>query len=281
MKRSMFFPIQHLCQRGAGATLALLGAAGLWLFASKTAVAQNSVQRDPQALTILTQTLAAAGGRELLTSFQDLTETGTATYYLEQEVTGSVIVKERGLHQIRVDADLPEGRRRTVVNGAGGSLIEPNGKFRPIKRQICADLGSLTFPYLPLLEAIDDSSITVIDGGIVTYSGVSAHKIRIEKAYTWQEDPIGNRGALDGRDIYIDPKAFMVISISDQIRFGGPRAPGVSHEILYSNYRTEGGALIPLTISERMQGVTSVTLQLEHVAFNSRLTDADFGHEQN
>jgi hypothetical protein len=282
MKRLTFFPMQHLRLGGAGATtFALLGAAGLWLFASKAALAQNSVQRDQQALAILAQTIAAAGGRYLIASLQDVTETGTATFHLEQEVTGSVSVKERGLHQIKVDADLPEGRRSTVVNGAGGSLTEPDGQFRPINRQICADLGSLTFPYLPVLEAIDDSSITVIDGGLVTYNGASVHKIRIEKAYTSQHDPIGNRGALEGRDIYIDPSALMVVSISDQIHFGRQPENGIFHEMLFSNYRIQNGVPMPMTISERMQGVTSVTLQLDHVAFNSGLTDADFRHEKN
>lgn len=39
-----------------------------------------TVQRDPQALAILAQIIQAGGGVDLLTSIQDLSETGTVTY---------------------------------------------------------------------------------------------------------------------------------------------------------------------------------------------------------
>jgi len=70
MKTFRFFTRPISPSRYAGATLlGLLCSIGLWLLAPKTAFAQNPVQRDPQALTILAQTIKAGGGQELLLSF--------------------------------------------------------------------------------------------------------------------------------------------------------------------------------------------------------------------
>jgi hypothetical protein len=116
----------------------------------------TTVQRDPQALAILAKTILTGGAGDLLSSIQDITETGIVTYYTDDPTTGNVTIKARGLRQFRMEADMSTGRRTTVVNGAGGSLIEPDGQSRPIYRQSRADLGSITLPYLPLIAAIED-----------------------------------------------------------------------------------------------------------------------------
>ena len=96
----------------------------LCVFASRAALAQNSAQRDQHAVTILTQTIAACGGQDLLAAIQDFTETGTVTYYWADQITGNVTVKGRGLHQLKIEADLPAGKHTAVVNRDGGSLID-------------------------------------------------------------------------------------------------------------------------------------------------------------
>jgi hypothetical protein len=256
--------------------LGVLCAICLWTFVSLTAFAQTAIQRDQQALTILAQTITAGGGQDLLTSIQDLTETGTVTYYRDEEVSGNITVKARGLQQFRMDADLPEGRRSTVVNVASGSLTEESGRFRPISGQSVADLWSVTFPYLQIIAAIQDSSTKIIYGGLTTHNGASVYDIRIEKVYTSQQDSTGVRGNREGRDIYIDPNSFLVAAIFDQIHFGGTGDNGVPHEILYTNYQSENGVAMPLTISETVRGVTAATMSLSQVTFNSGLGDSAF-----
>src|ERR1700694_1891739 len=77
----------------------------------------QSVQRDPQALTILSQALSAAGGVASIAGLRDVTATGTITYFwADQQVPGSVTLKGRGLAQFRLDAILAAGPRSFVVN---------------------------------------------------------------------------------------------------------------------------------------------------------------------
>lgn len=254
----------------------LLCATGLLACVSVTASAQTAVQRDQQALALLAQTIAAGGGQDLLTSIRDLTETGTVTYPGDEEVSGNITVKSRGLHQFRMDADLPSGRCNTVVNAASGSLTQEDGRLRPIDAQSAADLWSVTFPYLHLIAAMRDSSTKIIYGGLTTHNDASVYQIRIEKAYTSQQDTTGVRGAREGRDIYIDPNSSLVVAIFDQLYFGGLQGGGAPHEFLYSNYQTENGIAMPLTISETVHGVIGATMQFAQVTFNTGLSDSDF-----
>jgi outer membrane lipoprotein-sorting protein len=256
--------------------LRLLCAACLPLLASNAAHAQYPVERDQQALTIVTQTIACAGGPELLTSIQDVTETGTVTYYWADQVAGTVTVKSRGLHEFRIDADIPSGTRTTVVSGDGGSLIEADGRNTPIYRQSANDLGSLPLPYLRLIGALQDSSTSIVYGGLVTHNGASAYDIRLQKVYTAQQDPNMNRGTREARDFYIDPETFLIGAVSDRIHFGGLSDEGIPHEILYSNYQSENGIIAPLTITETVRGVNGFTMMLSQVTFNSGLADTDF-----
>lgn len=258
-------------------SLALPLTIGLCLLAPRTCLSQGSAQRDQQALAILAQTIAAAGGSQSIASIQDFTEKGTVEYNFADPVTGSVTVKGRGLHQIRIDADLPKGMRTTVVNGKSGSMKEVDGRSWPINGQSAADLGSFTLPLLPLTGAMIDSSTSIIFGGLVNHNGSSAYDIRLQTAYTQQQDPTGHRGAEEARDFYIDPKTFLVVAVSGRLYFrGGPNDKGVPHEILYSNWQSVNGIMMPLAIVESVRGVTGFTIELSQVTYNSGLSDSDF-----
>lgn len=238
-------------------------------------VAQTAVQRDQQALIVIAQTIAAGGGQDLLRSIQDLTETGNVTYYWSEPVTATVTIKSRGLQQFRTDTVLSEGQRSTIVNGGGGSQIEVDGTIRTISGQSASDLGCLTFPYPPLIAAMQDSSTNVIYVGLVAHNGTSAYDVRIQKTYSLNQDPQGTRGAREARDFYIDSNALVVVAISDQFH-SGTNDQGLAHEIDYSNYQPENGVMMPLQIAESANGAPGSLITIGQVVFNSGLNDADF-----
>src|SRR6266478_1148258 len=78
----------------------------------------QSVQRDAQAISILSQALNAAGGATRLGAIQDFTGTGTIAYnWANNQVPGSVTVYGKGLDQFRMDAGMSSGTQSFVVNG--------------------------------------------------------------------------------------------------------------------------------------------------------------------
>jgi len=241
-----------------------------------TASAQTAAPRDPQALTILTQVISAGGGPAALTAVQDFTETGTVNYPSDGGDTGSVTVKGRGLSQFRMDAAISEGQRSILVNGNSSLLTDPTGGILPIPSQSAADLGGMMVPYLPLISAITDSSVSIVYAGPVVVNGATDYDIRFQRVYTAQQDATGTLGAREARDVYIDSNTYLITGIADQIYYGSGSGQSIAHEILYSNYQPEGGIAMPLTVSETVNGTTGFTMQLSQISFNSGLTDSDF-----
>ncbi len=237
---------------------------------------QQTVQRDQQALMILKQALKAAGGVDLLNSIQDFTGNGTITYFWDDQVNGNVTVRGRGTAQFRIDATLPGGERTVTVNKGVGSVTETDGTVRSIPHPSALKLGSMTFPYMPLLLATQDVSMSITYVGLVDHGGQQAQDIRIQKIYSATEDPQGDRSRLTSRDVFLDPNTSLVIGISDVIDPASGDSQGVRHEVLFSDYRTVNGMAIPFSITETVREQALFTMQLTQISFNSGLTDADF-----
>ena len=236
---------------------------------------QQTPQRDTQALTILNQAVAAGGGAALLGPIQDFTGTGTIAYYWSSQVTGSATVKGRGQGQFRIDATLSAGVRTVIANNGAGSITETDGSVELIPYQGAVNLGSMTFPYPLLLNAIQDTSKTIVYVGLTSHLGSQLYDIRIQNTYSAATDPSGLQARQSARDFYIDPNTLLVSSIADVIN---PAADGsgIPHEVVFANYQTVNGVVAPLWITESVRDQSLMTLQLTQINFNTGLTNADF-----
>src|SRR3972149_5517149 len=69
--------------------------------------------RDPQALTIIAQSLAVAGGEQAFSGLHDYTASGRIVSYRskDDQVYGTVTLRGRETRQFRMDANLPLGVR--------------------------------------------------------------------------------------------------------------------------------------------------------------------------
>jgi hypothetical protein len=239
--------------------------------------ANGSVQRDPQALSILTQAIARAGGTTLLSSIQAIEERGSITYSFGDQVTAEVMVKTRGMHQLRIEADLSAGKRTTIINGDHGLLKDETGRISSINDQGDTDVGVFTLPYLTLNAAIQDTSCGVTFGGLVTHDGVAAYDIRLSRNSSKKGRPTGSQEVREVRDFYIEPDSFHVVALSDQFHVGrGPLKEDVSHEVQYSDYQTESAIPVPMTITEVVRGEASFKMHFSQVTFNPGVLDSDF-----
>ena len=239
--------------------------------------AAQTVQRDPQAVGILSQALSAAGGVAPLSAIQDFTASGTITYYWAgKEVQGSVTTRGRGTGQFRLDASLPNGVRSWAVNNGTGSVKEVDGTTTPIQYHNTINFGSLTFPFKYLVTALQDTSTSISYLGLVTTDGRQAYHIRLRKVFAPNADPNGIRSKLTTRDFFIDAGTFYVLSTLDMVHPKNRSTEDRPHEMHFSDYRPVNGILVPFSVTEKGGGQRLSTIQFNQISFNTGLRDTDF-----
>lgn len=253
-----------------------------FLFSLHSAHAQQpgtppAPSRDPQAITILTQCLQAAGGAPAIAAIQDFTGSGTITFnWANQNVSGSVTVKGRGRGQFRLDADLSNGTLSWAVNNGDGFYKELDGSTRHIFYPNAANFGSLTFPYVAIAASLSDHSTSISYVGVNLQNNQKTYDIKMQQNFSSDRDPTGILGKLTRRDFFIDTQTLQVLRISDMVHPGKIATVDIPHELQFSNYQAVHGVVVPFSISEITNGQHTYTIQLTQISFNGGLQDADF-----
>jgi hypothetical protein len=239
--------------------------------------AQQGPRRDPQALTILTQAVAVGGGPAAISSVKDFTAQGTMTYYWAgEEVIGSATVRCRGVAEFRLDANLPSGMRSWATSGGSASIKDANGKVSPIPYHNAVNLGALSLPYLKIVTALSDATISITYKGAIQFEGKPAHLIRAQQVFPTKADPTGDLSKLNTFDIVVDASSGLILATVDTAHPEYNSTDGVPHEIRFGDYGPANGVIVPHTITELVGGQKTWTLQLTSINFNSGLTDTDF-----
>lgn len=239
-----------------------------------------AVQRNAQAISILKQSVAVAGGSSVVGSIQDYAGSGTISYFEGgSEVPGSVAVYAKGLSQFRLDANLPEGLRSQVVNSSdglvSGSTKDDSSVLTPIPYHNAVSYGSLTLPVLHLLAALNDPATNILYLGLTSANGQQLHQIRIEPLAT-EGDPGNLDSRLRSRTFYIDPISFQITRVATTLHPDYDSTVDFSRTVDFSDYRMINGILVPFSMIETIDGHRAWVIQLSQVALNSGLSDAVF-----
>jgi hypothetical protein len=251
----------------------------LVLFSARQSATQQipAVQRDQQALTVLSQVLKAAGGQAALAAIQDITGSGTITYYWAgEEVQGTVTVKGRGTGQFRLDATLTTGVRSWAVSNGTGFTKETDGTVSQIPHPNTINFGNLTFPLYFMSTIIGDASTSVTYVALEAKNGVQVHHLRTQRVFPSKTDPGGILSKLTTRDFFIDSSSFQVVATQDMVHPENASTIDYPREMQFSDYRTVNGVLVPFSITEVATGQHTYSIQLNQVTFNSGFQDLDF-----
>jgi len=238
----------------------------------------TAVPRDPQAMAVITKALNAAGGVSALAAIQDITATGTITYYWAgEEVQGTVKVKGRGTGQFRLDATLLNGVRSWAVNNGTGFVKEMDGSNNQIPYHNTVNFGNLTFPLYFMSTVAQDTSTSVIYVGLETKNSNQVHHVRTQKVFPSNADASAILTKLTTRDFFIDSATFHLVSTLDMVHPVNASTIDYSHEMQFSDNRFVNGVLVPFSIVEVATGQRTYSIQLNQVTFNTGLQDSDFG----
>ena len=238
--------------------------------------AQTSISKDVHAVQVLNQALASAGGQNAL-AVGDVLATGSITYYWAgKEVQGTVTLKARGTEQFRIDASLPSGTRSWYVNKGDGALRDEEGKVTPIPYQNAVTLGALSFPVPRLSGATSDTASSARYLGLRTNGDHQYETIEVSRPNQFKVDPDGTLNKLFTTDYLFDPSTFQLASIQDKTHPVDRLTIDVDHEIDFADYRSVNGVQFPFSISERIAGQKTFSIELSTVTPNSGLSDSDF-----
>jgi hypothetical protein len=252
-------------------------------FLTSTAAQQvpAAPSQDAQAVSLLNHVLTATGGQAAVNAILDYKAFGTITYPgTQNDVHGSVTVAGLGTSEFRLDATLPTGVRSWAIHKGQTTIRADDGTVSllpPVPSQNPSDNafpyhtpmfpGSVIFPYGQVVAVLGNPLYRVSYKGISTIDGHSMHDIEVQRILPGEVDPPSK---YDVRDFFIDISTLQVVMTQDMI----PR--NVLHQIWYSDYRSEAGLLVPFSISEKMGGQQTWSIQLSNITFNVGLQDSTF-----
>lgn len=235
----------------------------------------QSVQRDEQAVSVISDTVNAGGGLAVFTSIADFKASGKITYFWAgEEVQGAATIWARGTDQFRLDAKLHDGVRSFVVNKGLGSVHRTNGQPTLLPPHNTVNLGSLTLPTVHLAAALQDHSFSVLYVGRESKDGHQVHHVRLQKVFP--NDVDGIRGRLSKREFYIDTVTLQIVNTVDMLHPQYQFGVAYPHEMLFSDYQNVGGLMIPFSIIEIVNGQHTFAIRLNEFTINQGLTDDDF-----
>lgn len=236
-----------------------------------------AVQRDPQAVSLLAQALNAAGGSSIASSVQDFSATGDITYYWAgEEVSGPATVRGQGKSNFRMDAQLPDGSRSWLTTDMQGATRETDGSIKTIQYANAVNLGSLILPYIGMAAALSDSTYSISTGGTTVVNGRSAILVRVQQTFQVSVDPTGDQTKWNTKAYAIDPQSFAVLETVDTMWSEDGRMLPISHEVLFSNFVTTNGLRVPFSITEKLGGQQTWSLQLSAITFNTGIPASVF-----
>lgn len=242
----------------------------------------TAVTRDPQGVSVLTQSLSVTNATGKAQSIQDFTASGTITYFSAEfgggkELTGSVTLKGRGTDQFKLEAQLPEGNRSFVVSHGEGKFRETTGRVTAIPDYNAIKAG---LPMMP--GAILASAIANVDTKIAyeetQLNGRPVHMIEIQPKLGISKNGLclTCRSDLLKKRIFVDQETHQVVRITDTVHSMYDPSRDFPREFTLENYERMGGVVVPTLIRQTIASARIWEIHITSISVNNSLSDADF-----
>lgn len=240
--------------------------------------------QDPQAMSILSQALAAGGGAKAIAAVSDYTATGSVIIGGQ---ASSVTI--RGLHgwEFRMDVSGPTGMRSSGVHeGMVFEKAEDGAVSLPQKRsgQRNRFAPPVWTPMFPAGFAFQTAFVAhILTGknfevsyiGVTEINGHNVHDIRIAAGPFSAASQRGNSDSVlrYARDLFVDTSTLQIVAFREVL----PR--NAIHEVGYGDYRLVEGVLMPFKIFESFGGHPTAAIEIGQIEFNTGLQPPAFAAE--
>ncbi len=235
------------------------------------AASEVSPERDPQAVALVQQAVAAIGG------IAPADSVATGTVYLvagSKADTGTIRILTRGMDQTAEEIVTPEGTRQVVYSREQAREAEGNSA-KPLQLELAVTSQSACFP-LPLLAAALNHADTGFQYlGQETLDGLAVHHIRFWNTFS-SHPKLRHLAEFSMKDLWIDAATGLPRKLSFDRRAAGGAEPRIPVELFFSDYRNVSGVLYPFRIEKHFNGTPWANITINNVQLNAGLTDAAF-----
>ena len=246
------------------------------LVAQQTAT--STAQSGPQAVTLLSQSLAALTGGKSIT---DITLSGTARRIAgSNDESGTATLKALAGTGARLDLGLSSGPRSELRNISG---VEPVGSWSGLDgvyhamshHNLFTDPG--WFPVFAISIALSAPNAVITYVGPETRDGQSVIHITASRQFPQlSSDAASLMQHLTQTEIFLDPNTHLPIALALTTHPDNNGLLNLPVEIHFSDYRSVNGAQIAFHIQEFLNNSLLLDLQFQTATINSGLTASTF-----
>jgi len=231
--------------------------------------AQQSPQRDPQALAVATQAYNTLGGTVPVDSRAEGAYDRTIG---SSEDTGSIEILTRSSDQTSEKLTSLGSTIQTVYSRGYASQWNATAVTRLGLEKSLAT-SSILFPLVVTATPIQDLNSTVQFIGTETLNGILTNHIQI--CASSPDQNFTDIASFATKDIWVASDSGLPVQISVQV-FDAQGAPPIPVVATFSNYQSVSGVLYPFQISISLNGTPYNTITISTVAFGVGLSDQDF-----
>jgi hypothetical protein len=236
----------------------------------QTQTASTTPTQDPQAISVLQQSVVAMG----TTTPSDSTANGTITTVAGSLAeNGTITVLTRGTSQTSEQIQTPHGSTIVYSQGQASTVSGSTPTNLPMERAVTSQ--SAFFPLALLAGALNSADTSYKYIGLEALNGSSAHHIQLWNSFA-STPKLQGLANFSIREIWIDAGSSLPIKISYTRRDASGALAGIAIEATYSDYRNVGGVLYPFSIQASMNGTPWATITVQSVMLNTGLTDSNF-----
>ena len=232
----------------------------LLVFLASSVFSEQIVIKDPAAMAIAQNAMAAMAGTQ---TFTDVTVTGTTTAYGDGgSVSSPITLMATGTSSVASNIQREAGTRTSITDGTTTCVNSGSGAV-PVKSTADSYSHRIDFvPALTLLREYSSSNVQVQYVGSANVNGAPADVIALS-VQPPGAPPDFNWVQVTQRQFYVDQATSLVVKIQ-YTPVAGPKV-----ETFLSNYQSVSGFAVPFQQSTYTDGNLAQTLTITSAAFNA------------
>jgi hypothetical protein len=249
--------------------------------AAVTATGQTTATaaRDPQALSLLGQSLAAmTKGRPI----QDIKLQAQVTRIAGSETdTGSAVLQAGAYDKSNINLACSSGQRSEIRNGIGGlwsAASAADDQNHPIAMHNALTAAAWFSPALVIQTWIQDSSFSLSYVGLEDHDGSELQHIRTSRnlPFSGNSDIATELAQLTAMDIYLDSKSLLPVTLEFNTHPDADSRRDLPVQVTFGNYEVSDGLKAPSRIQSLLQNSLLLDLTVTSTSANAGVAPSQF-----